>query len=189
MALILETAASIEPLSLADAKTFLKIEHGVEDVLISSMITAARVQLETRLNRAFIRQMWAQYIDIVPYHQTVSLRVNPVSSLQDIAVIDEFGNYNIIDSSLYVFDIKADPAFVKFTRALPNIAAEFSGIRFRFWAGYGPGVNDVPAPIRQAIMQLVAFWYENRGPIAGGEIHHIPADILQMIAPYKKLHF
>ena len=189
MALILETAAAIEPVTLADIKNYLKIDHNHEDTLISSMITAARVQLETRLCRAFIRQKWSLYLDMLPYDNIIKLPVNPILSIDNMAMIDLADSYNVIAAENYVYDIKSDPSFIKYIGAKPEINSEFSALRIQFWAGYGVSGADVPAPICQAILHLVAFWYENRGPIASGEINQIPHMILEMIAPFKKIHF
>lgn len=188
MALILETASVVEPLNLVDVKNYLKIDNGFEDTLIASMITAARVQLETRLNRAFLRQMWSLYLDVLPLDGLIGLPINPAISVEDVAVIDGEGVYISIAATDYVADTKSDPAFVKIIKPLPKIMSEFSGLRVQFWAGYGPSAMDTPAPIRQAILHLVAFWHEYRGPIASGEIHQIPHAILDMIAPFKKIH-
>ena len=188
MALILETAAVVEPVTLSDVKNYLKIDHSFEDTLIASMITAARVQLETRLGRAFLRQLWSLYLDVLPYDNVINFNVNPVISIEHVAVIDALAVYQNIDTNDYVYDIKSDPAHLKTIKPLPKIHSEYSGLRVQFWAGYGPAASDVPAPIVQAILHLVAFWHENRGPIASGEIHQIPHVILDMIAPFKKIH-
>ncbi len=188
MALILETAAVVEPVTLAEAKNYLKIDNMIEDVLIASMITAARVQLETRLCRAFIQQKWSLYLDVLPPENVIKLPINPVLSVDSMAVIDGAGVYNNLGMGDYVADLKSDPSFLKFTGSLPKVGSLYSGIRVQFWAGYGASGADVPAPITQALLHLVAFWYENRGPIASGEIHQIPYVILDMIAPFKKIH-
>lgn len=189
MALILETAAVVEPVTLGEVKTYLKIDHNIEDTLIASMITAARVQLETRLSRAFLRQLWSLYLDIWPWAGEIKLPLSPVISIEHVAVIDELSIYNEMAVGDYVYDLKTEPALVKIVGPFPKIGSEYSGIRVQFWAGYGVAATDIPPLIVQAIMQLVAFWYENRGPIASGEIHQIPNVILEMIAPFKKIHF
>lgn len=189
MALILETAAVVEPVTLGEVKTYLKIDNMVEDTLLASMITAARVQLETRLNRAFLRQLWSFYLDELPVSNEIILPVNPVISLEHLAVIDAVGTYNNLASEAYIYDIKAQPAVVKIVDDLPEIGSEYSGIRVQFWAGYGVAASDLPAPLVQAIFHLVAFWYENRGGIASGEIRQIPDMVLDMIAPFMRQAF
>ncbi|MGL1922047.1 MAG: head-tail connector protein [Hyphomicrobiales bacterium] len=188
MALILETAAVGEPVTLNEVKNYLKIENNIEDVLIASMITAARVQLETRLSRALLRQFWSIYLDVLPFDCEIKLPLNPVISVESLAVIDVDGIYNDLSIDGYIYNVKVEPALLKVTQNLPSIGSEYSGIRVQFWAGYGAAPQDVPAPILQAIMHLVAFWYENRGPIASGEIHQIPLMVLDMIAPFKQQH-
>ena len=187
MALILETAALTEPVTLADVKTYLKIDNNAEDTLLASMITAARVQLETRLNRAFLRQLWSLYLDYLPPDGVIYLPLSPVISIENVAIIDDLQVYNIIDDSFYITNLKPDNGLLKTIKTLPDIASEYAGLRVQFWAGYGVAATDIPAPIGQAILHLVAFWHENRGPIASGEMHQIPRSILEIIAPFKKI--
>jgi Phage gp6-like head-tail connector protein len=51
---IVQSPSASEPLSLADAKKFLRVEHDADDELIASLIVAARnaVELATRRNLA-----------------------------------------------------------------------------------------------------------------------------------------
>jgi uncharacterized phiE125 gp8 family phage protein len=50
-AILIEPPAS-EPLSLAEAKNYLRVQHDADDALIAAMISAARMQAESRTRRA-----------------------------------------------------------------------------------------------------------------------------------------
>jgi uncharacterized phiE125 gp8 family phage protein len=52
--------------------------------------------------------------------------------------------------------------------------------------GHGPDADAVPTAIRQAIMQLITYWYENRdglSPAARGAA--VPESIYQLLQPFK----
>ncbi len=55
-------------------------------------------------------------------------------------------------------------------------------------AGYGTTASDVPEPLKQAIRQLLAHWYENRGAGPPDESAlRVPATVAALIAPYRVL--
>lgn len=58
--------AATEPLCLADAKNFLRVEIDNDDQLISDLITAARLECETINNRSFIETTWQLTLDYFP---------------------------------------------------------------------------------------------------------------------------
>jgi uncharacterized phiE125 gp8 family phage protein len=53
---ILLIAPAIEPLSLDEAKTFLRVETGDDDALITALIAAARLHVESQTHLALITQ-------------------------------------------------------------------------------------------------------------------------------------
>jgi uncharacterized phiE125 gp8 family phage protein len=71
----------------------------------------------------------------------------------------------------YITDIRNEPGGVYF-RSLPNATLLESGaITVRFVAGYGASESNVPERLKNAILALVAYWYENR------ESQGVPVDI------------
>lgn len=57
---------ALEPLGLADAKAFLRVDIPDDDLLISTLITAARRTCENQLRQAFLTQTWTLYLDSFP---------------------------------------------------------------------------------------------------------------------------
>ena len=53
---LLMTAPAVEPLSLAEAKSWLRVDGADEDQLIQSLITSARLGVEATTNRLLITQ-------------------------------------------------------------------------------------------------------------------------------------
>ena len=66
MALVPVGGPAVEPVSLAEAKAHLRVTSTSEDLLIASLITAARVHLEVMLSCAFITQSWSWFLDDWP---------------------------------------------------------------------------------------------------------------------------
>ncbi len=76
----------------------------------------------------------------------------------------------IVPADTYLLDGAATPArLVRHgSLAWPKPGRTANGIEIAFVAGYGNAAAYVPAPIRQAILLLVAHWYEHREPVAIG---------------------
>ena len=133
-----------EPVTLAEAKTFLRVDHAYEDALINTLITAARERLESHLNIAMIlrpmqiSQACGGEIKLPRWPVT---QVNSVVADGD-PVTDFTGN------------LRSRPATV----TVPD--AQSSEITFT--AGFGPTPDLVPAPLRQAVLLLVSRGYEHR---------------------------
>ena len=74
------------------------------------------------------------------------------------------------------------------TTAPPQPGARSAGIEIDVEAGYGATASAVPEPLKQAIRQLVAHWYENRGAGPPDESAlRMPASVAALIAPYRVL--
>ena len=63
MTLILVTPPAAEPVSLIEAREFLRIDDDRDTALIETLIAAARVALETRTGRVFVTQAWRYVFD------------------------------------------------------------------------------------------------------------------------------
>jgi uncharacterized phiE125 gp8 family phage protein len=59
-------APTVEPISLAEAKLHLRVDFPDDDLLISSLIMAARFDAENKCNRALITQQWELVLDGFP---------------------------------------------------------------------------------------------------------------------------
>jgi Phage gp6-like head-tail connector protein len=66
MTSILLTGPAIEPISLEETKTFLRIEHNDEDELIAALIAGARSHIEAQTQTALITQDWRVVLDAWP---------------------------------------------------------------------------------------------------------------------------
>jgi uncharacterized phiE125 gp8 family phage protein len=189
MSAILLSPPSSEPVSLADAKLFLRVEHDADDDLIAALIAAARVQLEAQTRRALITQGWRLTRDVWPVSGALPILPVPLREVTAIGVYDSAGMLQMLHVDDFQIDTVSAPALLSFARgALPAPGRRNGGIEIDIEAGYGDDASDVPEPFRQAIRLLVAHWYENRRIIsASGEVAALPASVSALIAPFRVL--
>jgi uncharacterized phiE125 gp8 family phage protein len=183
MAATLLVAPAAEPLSVADAKAFLRVEHGDDDSVIAALIAAARSQVEALTRRALIEQSWRLTLDRWPADGRIRLRMAPLRSVIAARVFDAAGVSSPLNTASFAID--AGGGIVAPRSALPS-PGRAGGIEIDLQLGYGPAPSDVPELLRHAVRSLVAHWYENRGLSAIGQsVSLLPGSVGAMIAGYR----
>ena len=183
MSLTLITGPATEPVTLADAKLHLRVDGTVEDALIQTLISAARLTLEAHGNLAMINQTWALRLDRWP-GSVVSLPIGPVSAVQAI-----FVDGVALANKAYVLVPGGEARIARADNAPWRTPSGLAGgIEIRFDAGFGPEGTDVPRHLHHAILMLVAEWFENRE--AGSRVEAgyatLPPAVMRLISPYRK---
>lgn len=180
---ILLTAPAVEPLSLAEAKAFLRIEHNEDDDVIDALIASARIHVEAQTRRALITQQWRLTLDAWPADGRLKVLPAPLAALDAVRVYDDSGAASLDLQSFVVDRAGSQLIFAPWALAQPDRSV--AGIELDVTAGYGDAAGDVPEPLRHAVRLLTAHWYENRG-IAGSP-GTLPATVAALIAPYRML--
>lgn len=88
---ILLSAPAVEPVSLAEAKTWLRIARDSDDELIGALITSARLVVEAHTHLVLIEQTWRIVADGWPPASELELPVRPMLALEEIPVADAVG--------------------------------------------------------------------------------------------------
>lgn len=168
MNLRLITAPAVEPVSVAAAKLFLRVDGNEDDAIILSLIKAAREKGEELSRRAFITQTWEMTVNCWPSNYVLKLFRPPLISVTHVKYTDRLGTEATWTN--YRLDIKSEPGTIIFDN-IPGVSLrETGGITVRFVAGYGAAETHVPERIKTAILLLVAHWYEHRETINVGNI-------------------
>lgn len=159
------TAPATEPISTADAKTYLNVSTSLHDTLIASLVSAARIHYENYTGTAVITQSITQTWDLTPCDAEFELAVSPVTAVV-MSYKDANGAYQTWDSSNYTFDTISPLARVvkKTTASWPttgDFPARWKAVKT---AGYADAAS-VPEDIIDSILLLVGFLYENREDI------------------------
>jgi len=170
----LKTRPAVEPVSLDEAKTHLRVDDKTENKLIDVLITVARKEAELVTRRAFANQTWQMFLDRWPEGSVLELPFSPLSSVVQIQSFDDSGSPTIFATSnyhvfTYLGDAPAPGRIVLKTGATPPIATRSGdGVEIEFVAGYGANACDIPEPIRNAILEEITFRFENRGDCSDG---------------------
>jgi uncharacterized phiE125 gp8 family phage protein len=187
MSSILLTPPATEPLSLAQAKLFLRVEHDDDDDMIAALIAGSRIHVEARTRRALITQSWRLARDAWPADGRIAVLPAPLRALVAARVYQEDGTTQALELDAFTLDKVSAPGVLAFAKgAMPAPGRLAGGVELDIEVGYGDDAEDVPQPLRQAIRLLVAHWYENRAA-AGERAALLPADVAALLAPYRVL--
>jgi uncharacterized phiE125 gp8 family phage protein len=180
-------APAIEPVSLADAKSWLREDGVAEDELIQALTVAARMTLEAYTRRFFVTQSWRLVFDRWPTSlaSSATLRIPfaPFQSVTTIRVFDANDAPQMLNAATYRAPTSTERGRVSFASAPPAPGRASDGIEIDFDIGYGAIASDVPQPLRQAILTLVAHWREHRGD-SGDDA--LPSAVAQLAAPFRR---
>ena len=180
---ILLTPPALEPVSLDEARAFLRVEHHDDDDTIAALIASARIHVETQTRRALMTQTWRIVADAWPVEGRIAILPAPVQSVRAVRVHDETGAAQTVDVEAFVIDVATSTlAFAPW--ALPAPGRASAGIEIDVICGYGDAALDVPEPLRQAVRELAAHWYENRG-VVGAAL--MPGTAAALLAPYRMM--
>jgi uncharacterized phiE125 gp8 family phage protein len=175
-----------EPVSLGEAKAFLRVDDTGEDALVATLVTAARLHVESVTARAMIFQSWRLVLDAWPQERTLALPVGPVESLAGVTGFDQDDDPHELE--LTQFSVQAGRLMLP--RDIEGMPAtrQRLGIEIDYVAGHGETTADVPADLKHAMLVLVGYWFENRDAvIVAGSGAVVPAGFDRLVAPYRQV--
>lgn len=190
-ALQVTTPPSLEPLSVAEAKTHLRLEESEDTAYVESLIKVARQHLEELANRAFITQTLKLSLCGWPSSRIIRLPRAPAQSVVDVKYIDGAGMLQTISPSDYVLNAAAEPAEIwpNAGKSWPSIATHPQAVQITYTAGYGSAAADVPETVRHTMRFLVAHWYENREIMSAGSAIPLPMTIDNLVSLFRVYEF
>jgi uncharacterized phiE125 gp8 family phage protein len=197
------TPPTEEPVSLLEAKLHLRVDFDEDDMLIASLITAARQAAETLTGRQLTTARWKQVIDCfpgpslmcVPAGQTFTLPGHaillakaPVQSVVSINYLDMGSVNQTMPALTYTVDTACEPARITpvFGQTWPICLPQIGTVSVTFDAGYGSAAQ-VPEGIKSWIKLRVGSLYAHREEVAAlsrGRIESLPF-IDGLLDPYK----
>lgn len=184
MALRLIATRADEPVTLAEAKAHLRVEHDDEDPRISALIKVAREIFERETNRTLIAGTYELTLDGFPCQSPgeIMLPRGPIISVTSVKYDDADGNEQTVAGQDYYVDQVSEPGWIIPTEdGWPESFAGINGLRIRFVAGYeattdspADPAGNVPEGAKQAMLLLVGHLFENREAVAGQAVVALP---------------
>lgn len=164
-ALSLVTAPATEPVSMAEAKLHMGVTITEDNVYITSLLLAAKDQVEDICSIRCVNQTWKWTLDAFPSERFLRVPLAPLVSVSSIKYTDSSGVQTTLSSSDYIVDAVSVPGRIvlKDTASWPSTTLQAAnGIEVEFVCGYGASAVGVPQRLKQAILFLAAQWYTNR---------------------------
>lgn len=181
---MLLSGPAVEPVLVAEAKAHLRLDTADEDEVVGALLVAARIAAEAEIRQVMIAQSWRVAFPAWPADRVAALPIVPLQSVQAVRAIDGAGGSRLLAAAEYEVDREAATVTLAPTADTAS-AAEFE---IDFTAGYGTSGVDVPQPLRLAIRMLVTHWFENRSPVALGDVAApMPGGWRELLAPYRRL--
>lgn len=187
---VVTTEPTVEPITLAEAKTHLRVDHNDEDDYIESLIIAARQWAENETHRRFINTTLRLSIDCFP--EVIRLPGGKTQSITSIVYIDTAGVSQTLSTSYYTTDTDSEPARIvqAYGYAWPAIRYDPNAVKVTYVAGYGAAATAVPDGIKAAISLVVGNLYENReATISGTIIAEVPMAAKALLDPFRLVEF
>lgn len=169
--------SSPEPLvSLAEVRAFLRLDENVEEALLAGLVRAASGICEAFLNQVILRRPFTEVIGASSEWQ--ALRIQPVQAIEGVRSIGSDGSLRDLPPESFAISLDVDGrGWVRVNDA------GFDRLLVSGVAGFADVVSDVPEPIRQGVLRLVAHLFTFRdGP--GGEP---PAAVTALWRPYRRM--
>ena len=207
--LTISTAWSETAITLAEAKTHLRLEGSDDDTYLNALISTAQFAVEKYTGRAITNQTLKLGLDGLPYADDnkyypegfftapdinrslgyIVLPRPPLVSVTHLKYYDEDNTATTFATSNYHVDTQTEPGrlVLKRGKTFPSASdlRTANAYEITYVAGYGSSRDDVPTPIKQAIKLLVAHLYEIREAVTKDSTNAIPYTIMGMLDPYK----
>jgi len=176
--------------SVAEAKTHLRVSTNTDDSYIESLIATAQQEFELYCNISIMQKTFYQYCDT--WCDTKQLYHSPVANSNTLSVtaITYYNLNNVIttwNATNYLVDGASTPARVSLNldKDYPDIADRKNAIIIQYSSGFKLP-SSVPQGIKQGVLILVGQWYENRQEaVVGRSVGSIPMTARYIMDRYR----
>lgn len=186
MALRVTTPATVNPVSLAEAKDHLRVTGDDENSLIVNLIKAASEAARQITRRQFVNATYTLDLPDFPSGD-IELEFPPLSSVTSVKYYDVANDQQTLSASTdYEVDTYSTPGRIvlRVNESWPDVYDRALPVTIVYVAGYGAAASSVPEPIRQAILLLVGHLYENREATTPQTLSDTPMAVQWLLGPY-----
>ena len=190
MGITQSTAPTHEPITLAEAKAWLRESEPYEEDRIQSLIGAARDYVERVTGRQLVTATWQLTMPtlsgvIEPPHP-------PLAGVTSITYNDSSGDSQTVASSVYSVFTDTEPGRIVEApgQSWPSdVRGEEEDVIVTYPAGYGDAAA-VPDILKTAVLTLISHWFDLRQPVVIGTITaEVPKNFDMLIGAYRAKDF
>ena len=176
-------------LSLADAKTWLRVDSSDEDALITSLIDVAVGAVQSYIGQALVEI--DTFLFGLPYFSDEVLPVGPLNTINSITYYDQGDNLQTLASHLYWVDLgHVTQPHLFFRQPLPDVY-DYRAQPVIISASVGYAANSIPPAVLHAVRLLLSQYYDIRENFVVGTIvsAEMPNGIKSLLSPYRNVYF
>lgn len=174
--------------SLADMKTYLRVDNTNDDALITDLIKSASESVKQYLRRPLITETFEMFMDgfnevngddnllrmgagvheasypfVLGGGNYIELPFPPIQTVSSITTYDRANVASVFSSTNYQLDERGGRIYLNEGCVFPDNLRNKEAVKIEFIAGYGDTSASIPAPIIQEIKAMVACLYDCRG--------------------------
>ncbi len=195
-------SAAVPIISLAEMKSFMRVDTAADDSLIEDFVKIATESIAQFIRRSIVSQtieltmdgfgngnsvadsLPAGVYDLPKSYgmsntNSIDLPFLPIVSITSIKTYDQANAVSTLSSAAYTLDANGGRVYLNSGYNWPSSLRDRASVVIKYVAGYG--YTNVPFPIRQAVRQYAAAMYDCR------RMCDMAPEMVEMLAPYRIL--
>ena len=193
MQLVLETAPALEPISLTELCTHLRIDEYDSDsgIELEAIIEAGREIIEDLTSRKLFTQTWNYYFDAFPNKNSFKIPFGNLQSVTYVKYTDSDGVVTTMTAGTdYIVETNGEqcgrivlpygvtwPSFTHYS-SNPIVVQFVCG-----WEYDSDGLSSMPSKYKSAIKLICGDLYANReGQVLSGESYQVNKTVLNLLS-------
>lgn len=196
----IKNETTTQPVSLDEARDHLRVvpfgyplAHP-DDSYIESTIAAAKQWVEQYIERPLVTKTIEYYVS--NFQSNIDLPTLPIQDVESITYLAQDNTVKTVAVDVYKLKTYADSAkiILAFGKSYPSdVSYEENSITITVTAGYtngaSPDTYPLPAPIKAAMLLIIANLYENRQEDVLGNtrisFNSLPMGVYSLLQPYR----
>lgn len=180
----IEELSGNEPISLSEAKDYLRVDVSDDDTYITDLIKIARMQVFKDTNTAIVETDIAEYFDAWPNDDLFYLKYS--GTLQSNISVKYYNSSNVLttlikDTDYRLIDYMGMPKI-----EMINTFTLFDRVNaIKISYAVKPYSDDETRPLKIAMYMLIQHYYDNRSPVSYLKVDEMPLGYKNIINQYK----
>lgn len=187
MKLVQSSTSFNEPVSVAELRRHLRIEHNDEDSYLTMLIGAARASAENIIDGIIADREFALTLD--SFASVIELPLRPIDQATiSISYIDADGATQEFSGFDYESTLFKTNIFPAYDQAWPEVEQGRDKVTITFTAGLAGYEGVMPQDVKHAILMIAGTLYDQREDhTAQVKLHDVPMSSQMLLDGYKKV--